>query len=41
VAAYVVDRTTSRGEGTLENYIAIPLALGVATFMTVFVAMGD
>lgn len=40
VVAYFVDRSSS-GEGRLENAIAIPLALGVVTFMTVFVAMGD
>jgi hypothetical protein len=39
--AYFVDQSRSSGEGRLENYIAIPLALGAVTFMTVFVAMGD
>jgi ABC-type Fe3+ transport system permease subunit len=41
VVAYLVDRTKDTGDGRLENYIAIPLALGTVTFMTVFVAMGD
>jgi ABC-type Fe3+ transport system permease subunit len=41
VVAYFVDRSRDSGEGRLENYIAIPLALGAVTFMTVFVAMGD
>jgi hypothetical protein len=41
LVAYVVDQTKSTGEGRLENYIAIPLALGAVTFMTVFVALGD
>ncbi|HET6576874.1 MAG TPA: hypothetical protein VFG66_01025 [Gemmatimonadales bacterium] len=41
VVAYFVDRSGDSGEGRLENYLGIPLALGVVTFMTVFVAMGD
>ncbi len=41
VVAYFVDRTRSTGDGRLENYLAIPLALGTVTFMTVFVALGD
>jgi hypothetical protein len=41
VIAYLVDRGRSSGDGRLENYIAIPLALGTATFMTVFVALGN
>jgi hypothetical protein len=41
VVAYIVDRTQRTGDGRLENYLAIPLALGTATFMTVFVALGD
>jgi hypothetical protein len=39
--AYFVDQSRSSGEGRLENYIAIPLALGTVSFMTVFVAMGE
>ena len=41
VVAYFVDQSRSSGEGRLENYLGIPLALGTVTFMTVFIAMGD
>ena len=41
VVAYFVDRSRDSGEGRLENYIAIPLAIGAVTFMTVYVAAGD
>ena len=41
VLAYFVDQSRDSGEGRLENYIAIPLALGAVTFMTVYVATGD
>ena len=41
VLAYFVDQSREGGEGRLENYIAIRLALGAVTFMTVYVATGD
>ena len=41
VVAYFVDQSRSNGDGRLENYLGIPLALGTVTFMTVFIAMGD
>ena len=41
VVAYIVDQSRSSGDGRLENYLGIPLALGTVTFLTVFIAMGD
>jgi hypothetical protein len=41
VIAQVVNETQRTGEGKLENYIGIPLGLGLVTFFTVFVALGD
>lgn len=40
IIAHIVNQSQD-GEGKLENYIGIPLALGVFTFMTVLVALGD
>jgi hypothetical protein len=41
VIAHIVNQNQNMGEGKLENYFGIPLALGVFTFATIFVAMGD
>lgn len=41
VIAHIVNNGKRTGEGKLENYIGIPLALGAFTFMTVYVALGD
>lgn len=41
VIAHFVNEKQRTGEGKLENYLGIPLGLGVFTAATVFVAMGD
>ena len=39
--AHIVNERQRTGEGKLENYIGIPIGLGLFTAVTVFVAMGD
>ena len=41
VIAHLVNENKKTGGGKLENYIGIPLGLGLLTAATVFVAMGD
>jgi hypothetical protein len=41
IIAHIVNQTQDRGEGKLETYIGLPLVLGLFTFATVFVALGD
>ena len=41
VIAHIVNERQRTGEGKLENYIGIPIGLGLFTAVTVFVAMGD
>jgi hypothetical protein len=41
VIAHVINENQRTGEGRLENYIGIPLVLGLVTFFTVFIAKGD
>jgi hypothetical protein len=38
--AHIVNENQRTGEGRLENYIGIPLGLGLFTFFTIFVAKG-
>jgi hypothetical protein len=41
IIAHIVNQTQDPGEGKLENYFGIPFGLGLFTFATVFVALGD
>ena len=41
VVAYFVDQSRDSGDGRLENYLGIPLAMGTVTFMSVFIGRGD
>lgn len=41
IIAHIVNQTQDRGDGKLELYFGLPLALGLFTFATVFVALGD
>lgn len=41
IIAHIVNQTQGPGEGKLETYIGLPLVLGLFTFATVFVALGE
>lgn len=41
IIAHIVNQSQDHGEGRLENYFGIPFGLGLFTFATVFVALGD